>query len=117
MGSVSVNICLHIQLDVQVAFIQAEENDPSNEKAVKTNLVKNLKWVCGKNNTRKVILHSFAHLQESKADSEFTKQLFNEVEERLTNVDFEVYQTPFGYFPDLKMEAPGLSLARVFKEF
>jgi len=26
-------------------------------------------------------------------------------------------QTPFGYFLDLKMDAPGFSLARVFKSF
>lgn len=103
--------------NVQAAFIQAEEQDEENMKAVKTKLLKNIKWVCGKNNTRKVILHSFAHLSNSKADPAFTKKLFNDVEERLKNVDYEVHQTPFGYFLDLKIEAPGESLARVFKDF
>ena len=103
--------------NIQAAFIQAEEQDEENLKAVKTKLLKNIKWVCGKNNTRKVILHSFAHLSDSKASPEFTKSLFNETEERLKNVDYEVSQTPFGYFLDLKIEAPGVSLARVFKDF
>ncbi|MDA3779177.1 MAG: hypothetical protein PF487_02910, partial [Bacteroidales bacterium] len=76
---------------------------------------KNLKWISGKNNTKKIILHSFAHLSDSKSDPEFTKSLFNNIDERLTNSGFEVSQTSFGYFLDLKVEAPGYSLARVFK--
>jgi len=54
---------------------------------------------------------------ESKADPEFTKALFDNIDERLTSSGFIVDQTPFGYFLDLNVEAPGFSLARVFKEF
>lgn len=100
---------------VQAAFIQVEEQDKENETAVKKKLLKNLKWIAGKNNTKDIILHSFAHLSESKADPEFTKALFNNIDERLTNSGFTVEQTPFGYFLDLKVDAPGYSLARVFK--
>ena len=103
--------------NVQVAFIQVEEEDIEKESAVTKKLLKNLKWVCGKNNTRKVILHSFAHLSESKANPEFTKQVFDHIEERLKNTGYEVEQTPFGYFLDLQVDAPGKSLARVFKSF
>jgi len=74
-----------------------------------------LKWICGKNQVKKVVLHSFAHLSESKADPDFTKLLFNRVEERMRNVGYEIFQTPFGYFLDLQIDAPGFSLARVFK--
>ena len=34
----------------------------------------------------------------------------------LENADYQVEQTPFGYFLDLKVDAPGFSLARVYKE-
>ena len=102
--------------NVQAAFIQVEKQDEENETAVKKKLLKNLKWIVGKNNTKKIILHSFAHLSESKAEPEFTKSLFNNIEERLENSGFEVEQTPFGYFLDLKIDAPGYSLARVFKD-
>ena len=101
--------------NIQAAFIQVEKEDEENETAVKKKLLKNLKWIAGKNSTRKIILHSFAHLSESKADPEFTKSLLNNIDERLTNSGFEVEQTPFGYFLDLKVDAPGYSLARVFK--
>ena len=102
---------------VQTAFLQVEEQDEEREAEVSKKILKNLKWVCGKNNTRKVVLHSFAHLSESKANPEFTVGIFNRIEERLKNAGYEVEQTPFGYFLDLQIDAPGFSLARVFKSF
>ncbi|MEA1980680.1 MAG: threonyl-tRNA synthetase editing domain-containing protein [candidate division Zixibacteria bacterium] len=102
--------------NIQAAFIQVEKKDEENETLVKRKLLKNLKWIAGKNNTNKIILHSFAHLSESKAEPEFTKLLFDNIDERLKNSGFEVEQTPFGYFLDLKIDAPGYSLARVFKD-
>jgi hypothetical protein len=78
-------------------------------------LIKNLKWICGKNNVKHIILHSFAHLSEGKAESGFTELIFSRVEERMRNSGYEVNQTPFGYFLDLQLNAPGFSLARVFK--
>ena len=102
---------------VQTAFIQVEAEDVEKEAQVAKKLLKNLKWVCGKNGTKNVVLHSFAHLSESKADPEFSKKIFDQVQERLEKVDYEVHQTPFGYFLDLQVNAPGFSLARVFKSF
>ncbi len=101
---------------IQVAFIQIEEEDQEKEVEAARKLIKNLKWICGKNESgKKIILHSFAHLSESKAPPEFTREFFNQIDERLTNSGFEVHQTPFGYFLDLVLDAPGFSLARVFK--
>ena len=103
--------------NVQVAFIQMEKEDEDRLKAVETKLVKNLKWVSGKNKTRHIILHSFAHLSDSKADQGFAKALFDSAQIRLENTDYQINQTPFGYFLDLIVDAPGFSLARVFKSF
>jgi len=103
--------------NAQTAFIQVEAEDIEKESQVTKKLLKNIKWVCGKNDTKKVVLHSFAHLSESKADPEFSKKVFDNVQERLENVGYEVFQTPFGYFLDLQVDAPGFSLARVFKSF
>ncbi len=102
--------------NVQTAFIQVEKEDEEREASVFKKLVKNIKWLCGKNNNKHVILHSFAHLSESKADPQFTRNLFDKVQAKLENVDYRVEQTPFGYFLDLKVDAPGFSLARVYKE-
>jgi len=102
--------------NIQAAFIQVEEEDVERENEVATKLLKNLKWICGKNETNKrIVLHSFVHLSESKALPEFTEVFLNNIDERLTNSGYEVKQTPFGYFLDLRIDAPGFSLARVFK--
>jgi len=103
--------------DVLVAFIHAEAQDEQNAKGVETKLLKNIKWAAKKNNSKRVILHSFAHLAETKADPHFTKDIFDKAEARLLNADYECWQTPFGYFLDLDVQAPGVSQARIFKGF
>ena len=100
-----------------LAFIQVEEAD--EEKGLKSRekkLVNHLKWVARKNNTNKIVLHSFAHISFSKASPDFTKQVFDAAQVRLENGEYETDQTPFGYFLDLKMDAPGYSLARIWAE-
>lgn len=98
-----------------LAFIQVEEEDEMKDlKSREKKLVNHLKWTARKNSCKRVILHSFAHLSESKASVGFTKSLFDEAEKRLKNADFETFQTPFGYFLDLKIDAPGYSLARIW---
>lgn len=103
--------------EILVAFIHAEEHDEEDLGKVEKKLVKNLKWAAKKNETKKVLLHSFAHLSESKASPEFTKELFDKAEARLKNADYETTQTPFGYFLDLSINLPGYSQARIFKSF
>lgn len=98
-----------------LSFIQVEQSDEENDvKSREKKLVNHLKWVARKNETNSIILHSFAHLSESKASPEFTKELFNEAEKRLQNTGYSVAQTPFGYFLDLNIKAPGFSLARIW---
>lgn len=101
--------------DSILAFIQVEESDEEKDvKSREKKLVNHLKWTARKNNCKRVILHSFAHLAESKASVEFTRELFDLAEKRLQNADFETAQTPFGYFLDLEIKAPGFSLARIW---
>lgn len=104
--------------DALVAFIQAEEKDEEADfKSTEKKLVNLIKWGARKNEIKNVVLHSFAHLSESKASPEFTRELFDKAELRLQNADYSTGQTPFGYFLDLSIEAPGYSLARIFKSF
>lgn len=101
--------------DSILAFIQVEESDEESDvKSREKKLVNHLKWAARKNDCKKVILHSFAHLSDSKASVEFTKEVFDLAEKRLQNGGFETAQTPFGYFLDLNLKAPGHSLARIW---
>jgi hypothetical protein len=98
-----------------VAFIQVEEADEEKDLVSREKkLVNHIKWTARKNNTKNVVLHSFAHLSDSKATFPFTKSLFDAAQKRLENVGYQVSQTPFGYFLDLQMDAPGASLARIW---
>ncbi len=103
--------------DAIVAFVHGEAEDEENASKVETKLVKNVKWLAGKLDCSNVVLHSFAHLSTSKCEPEFLQGLFDRAEERLTGSGLTVSQTPFGYFLDIEMSAPGKSLARVYKEF
>ena len=103
--------------NVLVAFIHAEAQDEENAKGIETKLLKNIKWAAKKNDSKRIILHSFAHLAETKADPHVTKDIFDKAEARLKNADYECWQTPFGYFLDLDVQAPGVSQARIFKGF
>jgi predicted deacetylase len=101
--------------DSILAFIQVEETDEEYDiKSRGKKLVNHLKWAARKNNCQKIILHSFAHLSDSKASVEFTKEIFGLAEKRLQNGGYETAQTPFGYFLDLNLKAPGHSLARIW---
>ena len=79
--------------------------------------VKNAKWLCGKFDTKNIVLHSFNHLSLSKATPEFSKGVLDEVVERLMRTDYHVVQTPFGYFNEFVLHVAGDSLAKVYKEF
>ncbi len=100
-----------------VGFIQVEQQDEDDISKIETKMIKNLKWAAKKNDTNKIVLHSFAHLSLSKADEGITKELFDRAEKRLEKSGYKSWQTPFGYFLDLDIQAPGKSLARIFKEF
>lgn len=101
--------------DSILAFIQIEESDEEYDvQSREKKLVNHLKWTARKNNCNSIILHSFAHLAESKASVEFTKDLFDLAKKRLKNAGFETAQTPFSYFLDLEIKAPGYSLARIW---
>ena len=103
--------------DTVVGLIHAEAEDEDNATGVEKKLVKNLKWGARKNETRRIVLHTFSHLSESRASAAFTKELLARAEERLIGAGYEVWQTPFGYFLDLDLQAPGRSTARIFAAF
>ncbi len=103
--------------DVVLCFIHAEPEDMENRTKTVNKLLKNIKWLCGKLEKKRVVLHSFAHLGAEKAEPSSVKELLNEVENRLKNVNYEVYQTPFGWFLDFESKWIGHPLGRIYKEF
>ena len=100
-----------------VAFIHVEPKDTENHNSVETKLVKNAKWLARKWETSVIILHSFTHLGEEKAAPDFANALLDSAQRRLETAGYKAVQTPYGYFNDLTIQAPGHPLARIYKAF
>ena len=101
--------------DALVIFYHVEREDIERAKKVIEKLVKNIKWLARKFGTSKVVLHSFNHLSDSKAEPEEVLLLINKAKERLSRGGFDLYETPFGWLNEWKMHVAGESLAKVFK--
>jgi hypothetical protein len=99
-----------------VVFFHAEREDEEKGKSLLDKLVKNIKWLAGKFDTKHVVIHSFNHLSSSKASPEFSEQLIQTASEKLRNSGYKIMCTPFGYFNEFKIHVGGESLAKVFKE-
>ena len=102
--------------DGVLAFVHAEAAD-AGQSGVVTKLVKNLKWAARKNDTQRIILHSFAHLGEQRAPPEVAASILVQTEQRLSDAGYAVSQTPFGYLLNIELSAPGRAFARIYKEF
>ena len=70
--------------------------------SAETKLVKNAKWLARKWETQKIVLHSFTHLGEKKADDEAAKELIDRVQKRLEAAGYtavldtlRLFQRPF----------------------
>jgi threonyl-tRNA synthetase editing subunit len=103
--------------DAVVAFVHIEPQDVQDGSTAETKLVKNAKWLARKWEITRVVLHSFTHLGQEKADPAEARALLDRSQKRLQNAGYSVDQTPYGYFLDLDIKAPGHPLARIYKEF
>jgi len=103
--------------DAVVAFVHIEPKDVEGGSTAETKLVKNAKWLARKWEITRVVLHSFTHLGPEKADPAQARALLDRSQKRLQTAGYSVDQTPYGYFLDLAIKAPGHPLARVYKEF
>ncbi len=98
-------------------WIHSEAQDEENRSGVFRKMVKNIRWLAQKVNCDNIILHSFAHLDDSKASPEFVADLIDDVASKLRNQGFHVHCVPFGVFNEFDMHVKGPSLAKVFKQF
>ncbi|MHA1136784.1 MAG: threonyl-tRNA synthetase editing domain-containing protein [Candidatus Thorarchaeota archaeon] len=99
-----------------VVWIHSEETDESNRSSVLRKIVKNIRWLAKKIECETVVLHSFAHLDDSKASPDFANLLIEEVATKLRNREYDVHIVPFGHFYEFDLHVKGPSLAKVFKK-
>ena len=101
--------------NVSIAFIHVEKEDEEKRASVVRKAVKNITWHARKSDASEIILHSFAHLSESKTTPEFAKEIIDEIKSKVESKGYTVSTTPFGYFLEFKLHVGGNSIDRVFK--
>ena len=104
------------QENTVVAFVHVEPKDVGEGSSAETKLVKNAKWLARKWEISQIVLHSFTHLGEEKAEPDQARALLDSVQERLEKAGYSTVQTPYGYFLNLEIKAQGHPLARIYKE-
>jgi hypothetical protein len=77
-----------------VAFIHVEPEDQEGHSSSETKLVKNAKWLARKWETSVIILHSFTHLGEEKAEPEAAKALLDRAQQRLETAGYKAFKPP-----------------------
>jgi len=98
-----------------VIFINVEKDDETRRDKVVKKAVENINWLTRKTGRTRVVLHSFAHLSESKSSITFAEEVFRLIMTRLEARGVEIHMTPFGYFLEFKIHVRGESLAKVWK--
>lgn len=118
LDDVAVNEVEDSLEDAVVVFVHAETKDEDEEahRRARKHVLKHVKWLAGKRELQRVVLHSFTHLGAENADPAFARTFLEELAERLRGTGYEVKQTPFGYFCEWDLSVYGESLAKVWKE-
>jgi hypothetical protein len=98
-----------------IVFANVEREDQEHTVGTIRKAVKNILWLARKTGRSRIVLHSFAHLSDSKSSVEYASKVFEAMEDRLTQKGYAVSSTPFGYFLEFKIHVLGESLAKVWK--
>ena len=101
--------------DALVIFINVEKGDEAQRDRVVKKAVENISWLARKTDRKRVVLHSFAHLSESKSSVTFAEAVFKSIVDVLSAKGLETSMTPFGYFLEFTIHVRGESLAKVWK--
>ena len=101
--------------EVAVIFVHAEAEDRNRRDSLLGKTHKNIKWIANKRTLRNIVLHSFTHLSESRAEPQFAVTFLEALSERLQRNGYAVWITPFGYTCEWELAVYGESLAKVFK--
>ena len=104
--------------DAVVVFVHAERRDQADDERARVfkRSLKHVKWLAGKRDWKRVVLHSFTHLGGENAEPEFARDFLGGLSERLAGTGYDVRSTPFGYFCEWDLSVYGESLAKVWKE-
>jgi Archaea-specific editing domain of threonyl-tRNA synthetase len=101
-----------------VVFVHAEASDADEERygSVSRQVLKHIKWLANKRGIKNIVLHSFTHLGGETAQPTVAESFIDTTAQRLRDMGYQVWTTPFGYFCEWDLSVYGESLAKVWKE-
>jgi hypothetical protein len=100
--------------NVVVCLVHCEADDGNDQV---TKLIKGAKWIAGKFDSKRIVLHFFSHLSGDDGQSPAARELLGAARERLATAGYEALLMPYGYFCKLDLGVHGESLAKVFRVF
>lgn len=115
VGSVETEDREELVKEALVIFVNVEKEDEQRMDGVVRKAADNITWLAKKTGRNAIVLHSFAHLSESKSDVGFARDLFVRLNDRLAAKGYVVTTTPFGYLNEFRIHVLGESLAKVWK--
>ncbi|MFT5394661.1 MAG: hypothetical protein ACI8PT_004872 [Gammaproteobacteria bacterium] len=101
--------------DAIVVFVHTEAHDGHDDGKLLTKCAKNVKWLANKRGIKRVVLHSFDHLSQSKAAPDVAQAIIEKLSARLNGNGYDVAVTPFGYSLAWNLSVHGDPIAKVFK--
>lgn len=101
--------------EAAVIWLHIEESDEQDRNRIFKHTLKQIKWIANKRGLRNIVLHSFAHLGGKPASPSFAKNMLAELADRLTQTQYQVQSTPFGWFCSWTLDVYGESMAKVFQ--
>jgi len=101
--------------DALVIYVNVEKDDEGTGDKKIRKAADYIEWLAKKTGRRRIVLHSFAHLSDSKSGVEFAEHTIIAIKDRLNARGFEATTTPFGYLLEFNIHVKGESLAKVWK--
>jgi len=106
----------HRMEDVLVVFTSVEKADERAPDQIAEVAAKDIKDVCEKVQTKKVMLYPYAHLSSSLAGKEPAIDILKKLEMRLKEEELDVHRSPFGWYKAFNLKCKGHPLSELSRE-
>lgn len=96
-----------------LVFASVEKKDTNEKEDISKRAMEEIANLANQLKIKTIVLHSFAHLFAELSKPEVAIEVLEMIKKELTQRNFEVIRTPFGWFNTLEIKAKGHPLSRV----
>lgn len=96
-----------------LVFASVEKKDTNEKENISKRVMEEIANLANQLKIKTIVLHSFAHLFAELSKPEVAIEVLEMIKKELTQRNFEVIRTPFGWFNTLEIKAKGHPLSRV----